>query len=83
MSASSSTKNLNDGSVSDWRIFFNVMCKERISKYFAGPMMFLLVSDPDVMKAVLSTDNFTERPFIFDFFRCPNGLMTAKCKIEH
>lgn len=64
----------------DVQKMLNRICFAKITKLFVGPKVVFFISDPDTMQAILSSRNFTDRPFPFKFFRLPFGIVTATCK---
>lgn len=68
--------------ITEISILFDEICCAPVAKLFIGSKMIFFISDPEVMQAVLTGTNFTERPFWFSFFRLPYGIITSKCELK-
>lgn len=73
---------LTKKSIADAMELLEKTCPEPITKLtFAGHLMFSTY-DPEIVKQVLLSPNFLEKPYFFDFFQMEHGLFSARCKFR-
>uniref|UniRef100_A0A336LJ96 CSON006022 protein n=1 Tax=Culicoides sonorensis TaxID=179676 RepID=A0A336LJ96_CULSO len=75
-------------------LFFNKSCEqvfEQLQKLLAqfhspakiwfGPILALLIDDPDDLQVVLNSNDCLEKSFVYNFFGCEMGLFSCPAKI--
>lgn len=65
---------------SDFKTIFSDICCAPVAKFYFGVFLLFTISDADVFQQMLSGNMFSERPYLFDFFRLKNGIIMTKCK---
>lgn len=45
-----------------------------------GPAYFIIVDDPEDMKTILTSSQCFDKPYPYDFFHLPSGILTQRCK---
>lgn len=45
-----------------------------------GPMTYIIVDRPEDMQTILTSTQCLDKPYIYDFFDAPNGLINQRCK---
>lgn len=60
--------------------YMEEMCYVPLLKIFIGPILVLIVSDPEVLEEVLQSPAFLERPFFMRFFPYDMGILSAHCE---
>lgn len=45
-----------------------------------GPAYFLIVDNPEDMKTILTSSQCFDKPYPYDFFHLPFGILTDRCK---
>lgn len=53
---------------------------DRIGKFVVGPKPFIVIQHPELMQQVLCCNELYDKPFLYDFFRLGNGILTERCK---
>lgn len=70
----------NNNFFTDYRTIFSGLCFAPITKFFFAWHLIFLTHEPAVLQKVLNNVTFTERPYVFKFFRLKYGLISAYCK---
>lgn len=47
-----------------------------------GPVIYMIVDRPEDMQTILTSTQCLDKPYIYDFFYAPNGLINHRCKIN-
>lgn len=73
---------LKPNKIQDFEIMFSNICCAPIARFYFGGRLIFAISDADAFQQVLSGNMFSERPFLFDFFRLKKGIIMTKCKLK-
>lgn len=46
-----------------------------------GPAYFIIVDNPEDMKTILTSSQCFDKPYPYDFFHLPYGILTQRCKV--
>lgn len=49
-----------------------------VGKLFCGPQAIIVVAEPSMMKAILSSNDCLEKPYYFDVLKISSGLIASK-----
>lgn len=52
--------------------------KNDMTRFWLGPVLFIFVNEPDLIKQVLSSPDCIEKSFTYKFLRLDKGLLAAK-----
>jgi hypothetical protein len=52
-----------------------------ICKVWVSTFIIVIIDDPDLVRDCLTSNNFSEKPFFYKFFRTPFGLLNSPCKL--
>ncbi|XP_062555494.1 cytochrome P450 4V2-like [Armigeres subalbatus] len=51
---------------------------ERVGKLMIGPKPLIIINHPDLMQQVLTRNDVYDKPFLYEFFRLGNGLISER-----
>lgn len=51
-------------------------------KSFIGPFLLLTLDKPEDLKAILTSEFCLSKPFVYQFYPSPAGILTVRCKLE-
>lgn len=51
-------------------------------KGYIGPVLCLSLDRPDDIKTVLMSSNCLDKPYLYQFYPRPCGILNARCKIS-
>ena len=54
---------------------------ERVGKLMIGPKPLITISHPDLMQQVLTRNDLYDKPFLYEFLRLGNGLISERCEL--
>lgn len=57
-----------------------ILQNETPMKAQIGPVTYVIVDRPEDMQTVLSSTHCLDKPYIYDFFYAPTGLINNRCK---
>lgn len=46
-----------------------------------GPVIYVVADRPEDMQTILTSTHCVDKPYIYDFFYAPTGLINNRCKI--
>lgn len=49
-----------------------------MTRFWLGPVLFIFVNEPDLIKQVLNSPDCIEKSFTYKFLRLDKGLLAAK-----
>lgn len=50
-------------------------------KSYIGPFLLLTLDKPDDLKSILTSEFCLSKPFVYQFYPSPAGIITVRCKI--
>lgn len=56
-----------------------ILQNETPMKAQIGPVIYLIVDRPEDMQTILTSTQCLDKPYIYDFFYAPNGLINHRC----
>lgn len=51
-----------------------------LSRFYLGPRVMVGTTEPDIAQQILTDPVWMDKPFIYEFFKLPYGLLTSKCE---
>lgn len=67
--------------MTEFKRYMDEMITAPVCKIFAGSVMAIFVSDPEILYEIANSKAFAERPFVMRYFPWPMGLLTAERKL--
>lgn len=71
---------LKSNRLTDYQDKFDQICVAPVSKLIFGGQLILVVSEPEALQQILSSQAFLSKPFMSDFLGLKFGLSSARCK---
>ena len=53
-----------------------------LTRFFLGPRVMVGTTEPEIAQQVLTDPVWMDKPFIYEFFELPFGLLTSKCELN-